>query len=99
MERIAETIGGYAGLAGETDKPVLDRTRLAGTYDLPLEYTPGENDRLNHALTPSREGSTAELQGTTFLTAIREQLGLKLVRSRDAVRTVVVDKVVRPSDN
>jgi uncharacterized protein (TIGR03435 family) len=34
-----------------------------------------------------------------FLTAIREQLGLKLVRSRAAVRTLVVDRVARPSEN
>jgi bla regulator protein BlaR1 len=99
MERIAETIGGYAGLAGEADKPVVDRTGLTGTYDFFMEYTPGENDQLAHSLPPNPDGTTSELQGTMFLTAIREQLGLKLVRARGAIRTLVIDHVEQPSEN
>ena len=99
MEQIAETIGGYAALAGEADKPVADRTGFAGTYDFLMEYTPGENDQLGRSLPPNPDGSTAELQGTMFLTAMREQLGLKLVRARGAVRTLVIDHVERPSEN
>jgi len=99
MERIAETIGGYVALAGEADKPVVDRTGLAGTYDFLVEYTPGQNDQLGRPLAPDPADSTAELQGTMFLTAIREQLGLKLVRARGAVRTLVIDHVERPSEN
>jgi len=99
MERIAETIGGYAAVAGEADKTVVDRTGLAGTYDFLIEYTPGENDTLNPTLVPSRDGSTAELQGTMFLAAMREQLGLKLVRDKGVIRTLVIDRVERPSEN
>ncbi len=99
MERIAETIGGYAGLAGEAEKPVVDRTGLSGTYDFLMEYTPGENDQLGRSLPPNPDGPTAELQGTLFLTAMREQLGLKLVRARGATRTLVIDHVERPSEN
>jgi uncharacterized protein (TIGR03435 family) len=99
MERIAETIGAYAALAGEADKPVVDRTGLAGTYDFLVEYTTGENDQLDRSLRPNPDGSTAELPGTLFLTAMREQLGLKLVRARGAVRTLGIDHVERPSEN
>jgi uncharacterized protein (TIGR03435 family) len=98
MERIAETIGGYAGLAGEADKPA-DRTGLAGTYDFLIEYTSAENDQLDRSLPPNPDGRTAELQGTMFLTAMREQLGLKLVRATGAIRTLVIDHVERPSEN
>jgi len=96
-----QSIQGADGLRriGYPDGTMVDRTGLTGTYDLLLEYTPGESDRLNPTLTPNRECSAAELQGTTLLTAIREQLGLKLVRSRDAIRTLAVDQVVRPSNN
>ena len=99
MERIAETLGGYAALAGEANKPVVDRTGLAGTYDLLMEYTPDANDQLNRSLMPSRQDSAADLQGTMFLTAMREQLGLKLTRTSGMVRTLVIDHVERPSEN
>jgi uncharacterized protein (TIGR03435 family) len=35
----------------------------------------------------------------SFLNAVREQLGLRLVPSKGAVRTLVVDHVERPSEN
>jgi uncharacterized protein (TIGR03435 family) len=99
MERIAETIGGYAGLAGEADKPLVNRTGLAGTYDFLIEYTPAENDQFGRSLPPNPDGRTAGLQGVMFLTAMREQLGLKLVRARGAIRELVIDHVERPSEN
>jgi uncharacterized protein (TIGR03435 family) len=99
MERIAETIGGYAALAGEANKPVVDRTGLVGTYDFVMEYTPDANDQLNRSLRLNRENSATELEGTMFLTAMREQLGLKLVRATGAVRTLVIDHIERPSEN
>jgi len=98
MERIAETVGAYAAL-GEADKPVVDRTGLVGTYDFVMEYTPDANDQLNRSLRLNRENSATELEGTMFLTAMREQLGLKLVRARGAVQTLVIDHVERPSEN
>ena len=99
MERIAETIGGYAALAGEADKPVVDRTGLAGTYDFLMDYTPGENYQLPRFPSPNPDGSTAELQGTAFLTAMREQLGLKVARAKGMVPTIVIDHLERPSEN
>jgi uncharacterized protein (TIGR03435 family) len=48
---------------------------------------------------PTRQDSAAELQGTMFLTAMREQLGLKLTRTNGAVRTLVIEHVERPSEN
>jgi bla regulator protein blaR1 len=38
-------------------------------------------------------------KGTPFLNAVREQLGLKLERSRGEVRTLIIDHVERPSQN
>jgi uncharacterized protein (TIGR03435 family) len=99
MERIAETIGGYSALAGEADKPVVDRTGLVGAYDFFMEYTPGADDQLARSLPPNPDGSTTDLQGTLFLTAMREQLGLKLVRARGPVHTLVIDHIERPSEN
>ncbi len=38
-------------------------------------------------------------KGTPLLNAVREQLGLKLERSRGELRTLIIDHVERPSDN
>lgn len=38
-------------------------------------------------------------KGTMFLAAVREQLGLKLVKDKGAIRTLVIDHVGRPSEN
>jgi hypothetical protein len=55
-------------------------------YDFLMEYTPGENDQLGRSLRPNPDASTSEFQGTLFLTAMREQPGLKLVWARGAFR-------------
>jgi uncharacterized protein (TIGR03435 family) len=39
------------------------------------------------------------LQGTSFIEAVREQLGMKLEATRGPVQVLVVDKVERPSEN
>jgi uncharacterized protein (TIGR03435 family) len=39
------------------------------------------------------------LQGTAFLTAMREQLGLKVARAKGMVPTIVIDHLERPSEN
>ena len=70
---------------GEMGRPVVDRTGLTGKMDFTLEWMP--------------EGAQPDLQGTTFLQALREQLGLKLDSARAPVRTYVIDRIERPSEN
>ena len=73
-----------AQLAGRVlDRPVLDRTGIAGEFDVSLEWTPDErSDR-----------------GPSIFTALQEQLGLKLETQRGVVDVLVVDHVERPSPN
>jgi len=66
---------------------VIDRTGLVGTFDFTLDYN------VENTSVPS------DSDETSFLTAMREQLGLKLVASRAPIRGLVVDHVERPSDN
>lgn len=73
-----------AQLAGRVlDRPVLDRTGIAGEFDINLEWTPDESSDL----------------GPSIFTALQEQLGLKLESQKGVVDVLVVDHVERPSAN
>jgi uncharacterized protein (TIGR03435 family) len=62
--------------------PVVDRTGLTGTYNLRMQYR-GDNN-------PNPEA------GPLMPTALEEQLGLKLERSRAPVDVVVIEAVEQP---
>ena len=75
------------------DRPVLDATQLSGTYDFTLEWTPEGPVSLN--------GAKAQLDetGPSFIEALKEQLGLRLVAGAGSVDVLVVDHVEEPSAN
>lgn len=64
--------------------PVIDRTGIAGTFDLVLKSAPDA----------ARAGDTAAL-----FAIVQEQLGLKLVPAKAPFEVVVVDHAERPSGN
>jgi uncharacterized protein (TIGR03435 family) len=68
-------------------KLVVDRTGLKGGFNFSLDWMP---DKLEAA----RDGSPDE--APPILTAIQEQLGLKLERARVTVQAIVIDRVQRP---
>ena len=76
-----------ANLAGAVDAPVLDETGLAGKYDFSLDLTPYVNG-----------GERPDI-GSVMLTAVREQLGLKLEPRRAAMDVLVIDRLEKPSGN
>ena len=67
------------------DRPVVDQTGLIGTYDLVMELS----------ITP-RSPTT---NGSAFLEALKDQLGLKLDSTAAPVTFLVVDHVEPPSPN
>ena len=71
------------------DRPVRDRTGLAGTWDVAIEWSVVSSD----LATPSADS------GPTFLQALEEQLGLELQPTRGPVNVLVVDHIERPTDN
>jgi uncharacterized protein (TIGR03435 family) len=74
-----------AGLAGGL---VNNRTGLAGFYSVELHFSP--------------DGLGADTRGDEppqFLTALQEQLGLRLEREKTMVPVLVVDSIERPSEN
>jgi uncharacterized protein (TIGR03435 family) len=93
---LARDIGSLGALSGEVDKPVVDRTGLNDRFDYVLEWSGRMLAMLPPGTPPPPPSDTP---GTTFLQAVREQLGLKLVPSRAAIRTIVIDHVEMPSEN
>jgi uncharacterized protein (TIGR03435 family) len=76
---------------------VVDRTGLTGTFDIDLRWTPDSafTDRSQSAApSPSLDGNEPPL-----FTAIQEQLGLKLERTKGPVDVLVIDHVERLTPN
>jgi uncharacterized protein (TIGR03435 family) len=91
--------------AGEIDRPVVDQTGLKGTFDFLLEYKRTNNNRFLASVSqapdapPGAAAPSDEFGGAPFVEALRQQLGLKLVRTKAPVRTLVIDHIERPSEN
>jgi uncharacterized protein (TIGR03435 family) len=73
-------------LSDVQDRTVVDKTGLAGNYDIYLKWTPDD-----------RQGKPGA--GPTLFTALEEQLGLKLDAVKGPVNALVVDHVEKPSEN
>jgi uncharacterized protein (TIGR03435 family) len=81
-------------LSGILRRKVLDRTGLAGRFDLNLKWTPDSS-------TPpvnSQEAATAP-DGPSIFTAIEEQLGLKLESGKAPIDVLVIDHIEPASEN
>jgi uncharacterized protein (TIGR03435 family) len=79
---------------GNLGLPVVDQTGLTGRFDYTLLFTPDSN------VPPGSDGNTPlDTGGTTFLEALKEQLGLKLTRTKAPVSVLVVDHIELPSEN
>jgi uncharacterized protein (TIGR03435 family) len=78
-------------LSGLLEEPVTDGTGLKGNYDIKL-----------HALVashPAADGSATNEVPELF-EALREQLGLRLVRKRRSIEVLVIDRMERtPTEN
>lgn len=89
-------------LSGPAGRPVFDKTGLTGTYDINLEYArepnlsasaPGESPSGSAVVTP------ADPAGPSILSAVEDQLGLKLAPSRGPMQVVVIEHMDKPDAN
>ena len=69
---------------------MIDRTGLTGRYDFVLRWTPENFQTAPGNGAPSNDG-------TPMVTALQEQLGLKLEAQRAPVEFLVIDRIERPS--
>ena len=91
-------------LSGRDDiggRVVVDGTGLAGSYDFALSWTPEvtHNAISNGAGAGQAAAGAQESQGDSILTAMQEQLGLKLEPTRAKVEAIVIDHIERPTEN
>lgn len=77
-------------LSKEVGRPVIDKTGIAGRYDLEVRWTP---DSMAGA-----QVSVADAPPSLF-TALEEQLGLKLKTAKGPVQVLVIDQAEMPSEN
>ena len=97
-----------SGLTRVLDRPVIDKTGLQGLFDFRVEFSP---DQTTPAFMPGGiikgQGPTASLPigdapeptGPSYVTAIQEQLGLKLQPAKGPGDFLVIDSIERPSEN
>jgi uncharacterized protein (TIGR03435 family) len=80
------------------DRPVVDKTGIAGSFDFTLRWTPDESQfsRLGIFYRPPAEDS---ILPPPLFEAIQEQLGLKLEPVKAPVDALVIDHVERPTAN
>jgi uncharacterized protein (TIGR03435 family) len=88
-----------ATLATVLGRTVVDKTGITYKVDVRLEFTP---DPINSDLPPA-PGEPAspptDLSAPSILTAVQEQLGLKLESTKAAADILVIDHLERPSEN
>ena len=82
-----EDLSDFIRRNADLDRPVIDATGLRGTYTITINYTPERN--MPHA------GDTA----ISILTAVQQQLGLKLEPRTAPVRMFVIDHIEKPAPN
>lgn len=76
------------------DRPVIDKTGLAGRYDFNLEWAPDESQ-----FNGDVSAAPSDAPESPFFTAIQQQLGLRLEAARGPVNAIVVDHAEPPSPN
>jgi uncharacterized protein (TIGR03435 family) len=77
-------------ISTRADRPVIDKTGLAGNFDINLQFS---------RETPDPDAGVSPDAPPVLFTAIQEQLGLKLQPAKGPVETLVVDHAVMPSEN
>jgi uncharacterized protein (TIGR03435 family) len=83
----AETMEMLANqIKADVDRMVIDRTGMKGEYDIDLTFAP------DAALAAGADGGA-------LMSALREQLGLRLESSRAQVQVLVVDRLEAPTVN
>jgi uncharacterized protein (TIGR03435 family) len=79
---------------------VLDATGVKETFDVKLEWAPGESEPvLTKPGVAPQATAPAETTGPSIFGALQEQMGLKLEARKATVEVLAVDAAERPSAN
>ena len=94
MKQIVEILTQFTG------RPVRDKTGLTGRYDfamkLDLQMVLGLAQKLGANIPAGAAANIPQSDGSSLMTTLNEQLGLKLDSTKDAATIVVIDSVEAP---
>ena len=86
-----------------TGRPVRDKTGLTGRYDfamrLDLQMVLGLAQKMGAPIPPGAADRIPQSDGSSLMTTLNEQLGLKLDSTRDNATVVIIDSVEAPVEN
>jgi uncharacterized protein (TIGR03435 family) len=91
MAELAHLLGRLTGL------PVTDATGLPGVFNLSIQAA--LQDGVSASNTRESTNVAADTALPSLVTALREQLGLKLERAKGVTEFLVIDNVHKPSEN
>jgi uncharacterized protein (TIGR03435 family) len=84
-----------SALSGYAERPVLDRTGLTGLLSFTLEFALDQQPPPGQQSPPDSPNPSKDTP--SFVTAVQEQLGLKLESRPGPADVVVIDHVERPT--
>jgi uncharacterized protein (TIGR03435 family) len=79
-----QAIGSWFTGEGDYDRPIFDVTGLTGTYDFIIDFRPEESEA---------DQTEVESAQPTFIEALRDQLGLRLIPHNGKSSVFVVDHI------
>ena len=85
-------------LSTRLQRTVIDRTGLAGPWDLTLTYTP-EPSQISPGVLAAGTQPVFDPNGPSIFTAVQEQLGLKLESIRAPVAVLVIERAEFAREN
>lgn len=94
MEQLASMLTGQQEAGGCL---VVDKTGLTGKYDWYLKWASAQQEMEAHS--SQDNGSAPDSDAPGLITALHDQLGLKLEPSKEPVQVVVIDHLDPPTPN
>ena len=87
-------------LSQRLGRPVVDKTRLKGSYELELKWTPNlDSGEMMQGPSSGAESAPPDSSGPSIFAAIQEQLGLKLNATNGPAEALKIVRIEKPSDN
>ncbi|HET9268718.1 MAG TPA: TIGR03435 family protein [Vicinamibacterales bacterium] len=94
VEQLAMSMANFYGIG----RIVVDRTGLTGMFDMDMEWAPMTQFRQPGNLDPPPDFADRAVNNLpTLFVALREQLGLALEPDHGPVRSIVIERVERPT--
>jgi len=89
-------------ISGHADRTVIDKTGLTGYYSFVLKFDPSDPDTSSAQPNGAQRSLSSlhpEVATPIIFSAVKEQLGLRLVSAKAPLEGVVIDHIERPPED